>query len=279
MFTGKGSKLSRSQCLCLGRIKIENKVRWFPNVLVPQIHWIGDLEGECVTSTGGPSIGLLRTSTSGHAVIELTGSRVDSPPRCVSNRNTPNNDDDTDLVDSRTEGISVNDLKAAGSTVFLESSGVLMHIVAIGENALQSESSRFCGHKARSRVNNDRFEDLVSAADLAFMGSFEVVMDRREVLEEPDVEVVLIDVAIRRQTPVLDRVRVERVTRRRDAGLELLPLIGKNIPSEFDHSMPTSSILVSLSKVDMRYFEVPGFRTKSAASTKGKKLMYPSLVE
>ena len=66
-------------------------------------------------STGGPSIGLLRTSTSGHAVVELTSSRIDSPPRCVGNRNSPNNDDDTDVVASRTEGILVNDLEAAGS--------------------------------------------------------------------------------------------------------------------------------------------------------------------
>ena len=58
IFTGKRSKLSRSQCLCLGRKKIP-KVRRFPNVLVPQIHSIGGFEGERVMSTGGPSIGLL----------------------------------------------------------------------------------------------------------------------------------------------------------------------------------------------------------------------------
>ena len=196
-------------------------------------------------STGGPSLGLLRTSTSGHAVIELIGSRIDSPPGCVSNRNSPNNDDDTDVVDSRTEGMSVNDLRAAGSRVFLESTEVLMHILAISESALQSEWNRFCSHKARSRVNNDRFEDLVAAADLASMGSFEVVMDRREVLEERDVEVVPIDVRIRRQKPMVDRVRVERVTGGRVAGLELLPFIGENIPSQFDRSTPALSILVS----------------------------------
>ena len=87
MFTGKCWELSRSQCLCLGRIKIP-KVRRSPNNLVPQIHPIGDPEGERVMSTGEPSIGLLRTSTSGHAVIELTSSRIDSPPRCVSNQNS-----------------------------------------------------------------------------------------------------------------------------------------------------------------------------------------------
>ena len=58
MFTGKRSKLSRSQCLCLGRIEIP-KARRFPSVLAPQISPIGDFEGERVMSTNGPSIGFL----------------------------------------------------------------------------------------------------------------------------------------------------------------------------------------------------------------------------
>ena len=245
IFTGKRSKLSWSQCLCLGRIEIP-KIRRLPNVLVPQIHSIGDFEGEHVMSTGGPSIDLLRTSTSAHAVVELTSSRIDSPPRCVSNQNSPYNDDDTDVIDSRAEGISVNDLKHVGlRAFFLESTEVLMHILAIGESTLQMKLNRFCSQKARSRVNNDRFEDLVSAADLASMGSLEVVMDWREVLEERDVEVVPIDVRIWREKLVVDRVRMRRVTRRRVAGLHLLPYIGVDIPSELDRSTPTSSIFVS----------------------------------
>ena len=72
MFTGKRSKLSRSQCLCLGRIEIQ-KVGRFPSILAPQIGPIGDFEGVPVMSTSSPSIGLLRTSTSGHAVVQLTG--------------------------------------------------------------------------------------------------------------------------------------------------------------------------------------------------------------
>ena len=146
-------------------------------------------------STSGPLIGFLRTSTIGHAVVELTSSRIDSPPWRVSNRTSSNNDDGTDVIDSRAEGISVNDLKHVGSrTFFLESTEVLMYILAISESTLQSESNRFCSHKARDCVDNDRLEDLVSAADLASMGSLEVIMDRREVLEERDVEVVLVDV-------------------------------------------------------------------------------------
>ena len=146
-------------------------------------------------STGGPSIGLLRTSTSGHAMVELTTWRIDLPPRCVSNRNSPNNDDGADVIDSRAEGTSVNDLKHVGWRAFFsESTEMLMHILAIGESTLQSESNRFCSHEARSRVDNDGFEDLVSAADLASMGTLEVVMDCCEVLEERDGPVVPIDV-------------------------------------------------------------------------------------
>ena len=86
MFTGKCSKLSRSQCLCLGPIEI-SKVRRFPSVLAPQIGPIGDFKGEPIMSTSRPSIGFHRTSTSGHAVVELTSSRIDWPPWRVSNRN------------------------------------------------------------------------------------------------------------------------------------------------------------------------------------------------
>ena len=155
MFTGKCSKFSRPQCLCLGRIEIPN-VRRLPSVLAPQILPICDFEGGGVMSTSGPSIGFPRTSTSGHAVLELTSSRIDSPPWRASNRNSSNNDDDTDVIDFRAEGISVNDLKHVGSrTFFLESTKVLMYILTISESTLQSESNRLCSHKARSCVDNN----------------------------------------------------------------------------------------------------------------------------
>ena len=231
-------------------------------------------------STSRPSLGFLRTSTSGHAVVELTSSRIDSPPWCVSNRNSSHNNDGTDVIDSRAEGISVNDLKHVGSrTFFLESTEVLMHILTISEGALQSESNRFCCHKARSRVNNDRFEDLLSAADLASMGSLEVIMDWREVLEERDVEVMLIGVLLCRQKLVVDVVRAERVTGRRVGGLDLLSFISIDIPSELDRRRQRRPPSYPASKGDMRYFEVPVRRTKSAASTKGKTLTYSLLVE
>ena len=70
-------------------------------------------------------------------MVELTSSHIDSPPRCVSNQNSPNNDDGADVIDSRAEGISVNDLKHVGSRAFfLESTKVLMHILAIAESTL-----------------------------------------------------------------------------------------------------------------------------------------------
>ena len=107
-------------------------------------------------STNGPSIGFLRTSTSRHAVVELTSSRIDSPPWRVSNPKSPQNNDGTDVIDFRAEGISVNDLKHVGSrTFFLESTEVLMDILTISERTLQSESNRFCSHRAQSRVDND----------------------------------------------------------------------------------------------------------------------------
>ena len=70
-------------------------------------------------------------------------------------------------------------------------------------------------------------------------------MDRSEVLEERDVEVVLIDVRLCRQKPVVDGVRVERVHRRRVVGLDLLPFTSIDIPSKLDHSTPTLSTFVS----------------------------------
>ena len=89
-------------------------------------------------------------------MVELTSSRIDSPPCRVGNRNSSNKDDSTYVIDSRAEGISVNDLKHLGSrTFFLESTEVLMYILSISEGTLQSESNRFCSHKAGSRVDND----------------------------------------------------------------------------------------------------------------------------
>ena len=58
MFKGKRSKLSRSQCLCLGQIEIP-KVQQFPSVLAPQIGPTDVFEGKPVMLTSRPSIGFL----------------------------------------------------------------------------------------------------------------------------------------------------------------------------------------------------------------------------
>ena len=58
MLTGKRSKLSRSQCLQLGRKEIP-KVRRLPDGRVPEIRSMGGLEGQRVIPTGGPSVCLL----------------------------------------------------------------------------------------------------------------------------------------------------------------------------------------------------------------------------
>ena len=79
------------------------------------------------------------------------------------------------------------------------------------------------------------------------MGSLEVIMDRRELLEERDVEVVLIDVRLSRKKPVVDRVWVEQVARRRVVGLDLFRFIRVDIPSELDRSTPTSFSFVYIS--------------------------------
>ena len=100
MLTGKSSKLSRPQCLQLRHEEIP-KVQRLPDGRVPQIHSIGFLEGQRVISTGGPSMCVLRTGTSGHAVGKLTSALIDLPPRRVGNRNSTSSDDD---LDSSTPG-------------------------------------------------------------------------------------------------------------------------------------------------------------------------------
>ena len=122
---------------------------------------------------------------------------------------------------------------------------MLIYILSIGESVVQSESNRPCSHKARGRVDNDCLANLVPAVDVASMGSFEILVDLREVLEHRRVEVMLVDVGIRRQEPVVNRIRMERVACGRIAVLELLPFIHKDISSKGDWSTPIPSIFVS----------------------------------
>ena len=135
MLTGRSSKLSWSQCLRLGHKEIPEDRR-LPDGRVPEIRSMGGLEGQSVILTSGPSMRLFGTSTSGIPVVELTSSRVDSPPRCVGDPNPSSNDDCADVVDSRTEGVSVNDLETVRSRLGLELTRVLMQILSISQSAL-----------------------------------------------------------------------------------------------------------------------------------------------
>ena len=134
MHTGKSSKLSRSWCLQLGGKEIP-RVRLLAGGKVPQIRPMGGLEGQWVMLTSGPSICQRRTRNSRIAVVELTSSRVDSLPPGVGDRNPPSKDDCADVVDARTEGVSVNDLEIVRWRVGLESTEVLMHVLSIGDRA------------------------------------------------------------------------------------------------------------------------------------------------
>ena len=77
------------------------------------------------------------------------------------------------------------------------------------------------------------------------MGSFEVILNRREVIEHRHVEVMPIGVRIRRQESEVHRNRMKRVICGRTAGLEVFPFIQKNISSKGNFSTPVPSILIS----------------------------------
>ena len=76
------------------------------------------------------------------------------------------------------------------------------------------------------------------------MGSFEVILNRRQVLEHWHVELMSIGVPIRWQESQVDRIPMKRVTCGRTARLELLPFIDKNISSEGDLWTPVLSVFV-----------------------------------
>ena len=195
--------------------------------------------------TSGPSIFLSRTSTCGIAVVELTSSSVSSPPRGVGDRKPPSNGDCADVVDPKTEAVSVNDLESVRSRIYLESTEVLMHILPVGESILQGELNCLCSHKAEGLVDNDSAENLVSTVDITLMGSLEVRLNQREALEHRNIEVMLRSGRICQQELLVDRIRMKGVVRDRTAGLELLSLVDINISSIRNLSMPVLSLFIS----------------------------------
>ena len=87
-----------------------------------------------------------------------------------------------------------------------------MHILSTGKSALQGESNRLRSRKSRGCVDNDCLDNLNQAVEVALMGSFEVVLNRREVLEHWQVEMMSIGARICRQESEVDRIRMKRVT-------------------------------------------------------------------
>ena len=180
-------------------------------------------------STSSPSILLARTRAGGIAVVKLANPRVDSPPWGVSNQEPSNNDDRTDILVIGTEGVSINNLESLCSRIGLKSTEMLMHVPLVGESTRQDESNRLCSHKARSLVDNDSVEGIISPMYILSMGSLEVGLNQREELEHRHIEVVFINVRIWRHEPVVERIRVNRVTRGRTAGFELFSFVDIHI--------------------------------------------------
>ena len=71
---------------------------------------------------------------------------------------------------------------------------MLIHILP--ESSLQGELNRLRSHKARGRVDNDSVQKVVLSVYISSMGSLEVCLSRREVLEHRHIEVMLISFRI-----------------------------------------------------------------------------------
>ena len=157
-------------------------------------------------------------------------------------------------------------------SIGLKSTEMLTHVMPVGESILQGESNRLCSHKARGRVHNDSVRNLVSSVYILSIHSLEVGLNRPEELEHRHIEVMLINVQVWRQEPLVKRIRMKQIARGRTAGLKLLSFVDKHISSIRNLSAPV------LHQADMRYFEAPRRRVRSAQSSKGKSLIYLSLV-
>ena len=68
----------------------------------------------------------------------------------------------------------INDLEGVCSRISLKSTEMLMHVLPVGESALQGELNQLCSHKTRARVEDDSGEDMVSPVYIPSMGGVEV---------------------------------------------------------------------------------------------------------
>ena len=143
----------------------------------------------------------------------MTTSHVNSPPLGVGDREPPRNDDRAEVVNTRTEDVSINDLESVCSRMGLKLTQMVMHVLPVGETILQGESNRLRSHKARGCAYHESVEDLVSTEYIPSMGSLEVGLRRREELEHRHMEGMFISVRICPQEPEVDRIRMKRVAR------------------------------------------------------------------
>ena len=70
----------------------------------------------------------------------------------MGNREPSKSDDRADLVVAGTEGVLIKNLESFCLRNGLKSTGMLMHVISVGETILQGESKRLCSHKARRQV-------------------------------------------------------------------------------------------------------------------------------
>ena len=152
-------------------------------------------------AASSPTVLLTRARTGGIAVVILTSSRVNSPPWGVGDREPPGNDDHAEVVVTRIEGLSINDLESVHSRIGLEATEMSMHVLPVGGSILQGNLNRLRSHKGRGHVHNHSVADLVSTVYIPSMGSLEVGVNRREELGHRHIQVMLISVRICQQEP------------------------------------------------------------------------------
>ena len=182
-------------------------------------------------AASSPTVLLTRTRTGGIIVVKLTAPGNDSQPLGVGDREPPSHHDRADVVVTTVEGESINYLESVRSRNDFKSTEMLMHALPFGESIPQCKSNGLCIHKTGGRVDNDSVEDMVSPVYIPSMGSLEVSLNRREALDHRHIEVMVISVRIFRQEPLVESIRMKRVTRGRTAGLEVLSFVDIDISS------------------------------------------------
>ena len=209
MLTGRGSMLSRSQCLRPGSVELPG-APLLPDGRVRKIRLTSGLEGLCVMAASSSTLLPTRTGTGGIAVVKPTSSYVDSPGWGVGDREPPSNDDRADVIISRAQGVSINNLKSSCWRIGLKLLEMLMDVLPFCESILQGVSNCVCSRKTRGLVDKYSVEHMVWPVYIPSMGSVEVGLNQREELEHRHIEVMFISVLFFPQEPLVDRIRIKR---------------------------------------------------------------------